>query len=149
MLRLAGDRHVGSEGQAFDLGGDVGGIDALCLQGGDKIDEQGLGHGFWRQIVGAFDGGDVGSARQIDVEQALEGRCAAVAQALAVALIDEEFVIVDGQDFADARIFWLFGRADIVKRIGVFVRGAAGDIDSDDADVRLPWCPRPAATGFA
>ena len=69
--------------------------------------------------------GDVGRAGEVDLEQRLHGRRAAVAESLAVALVDDELVIVQRRDLADARAAG--------ELVAVLVRRAARDVDRHDA----------------
>ena len=69
---------------------------------------------------------DVDGAIEIDLEELFYLGVAAVAETVAVTLIDQELVIIDGADFADAGTSGEF--------VGVLVSDAAGsDVDGDDA----------------
>ena len=68
-------------------------------------------------------------AGDVDVEELLHRGAAAVAEALAVALVDQELVVVDGDDLADAR-----PGGEVVA---VFMGRAGGDVDRHDAQ-QLP-----------
>src|SRR5262249_24400573 len=63
---------------------------------------------------------------QVYFEKPFHLGIAAISASLAIALIDQEFVVIQGKDFADA--------ATVGKQIGVLVRDVAGgDIDGHDA----------------
>ena len=94
--------HVGAEGDALDLGGDVNGADAAGDQRGDDVQERGLGECERRQVGRAGDLAHVGGALESDAEELLHDGGAAVTQALAVALVEQKVVVVDGQDLAHA-----------------------------------------------
>ena len=81
----------------------------------------------------AVHAGDVVGAREVDLEDLLDFGLAAVAQALAVALVDQELVVVEGHDLADARAAG--------ELVAVFVRGARRDVDRDDAQQLLAAPP--------
>ncbi len=93
MGHHAVDDHVGAEGQALDLGRDLVGAVAVGFQDGHHVDEQRLVD---RRGLAADRGqrADVGGAADVDREQLLDLGLAAVAQAIAVALVDDELVIV-------------------------------------------------------
>jgi hypothetical protein len=67
-------------------------------QGRDDVEELGLGDRAGSQVGLATDAADVLDVGQIDAEHLLEDGGGVVAKALAVALVDQELVIVDGDD---------------------------------------------------
>ena len=98
---------VGAEGEAFELGRNVLGRDAMRAQRRHDVEEQRLADRGAGQIGFAGEAADVLSAVEVDVEELLERGDRVVAEALAIALVDQEFVIVDRDDFADGRILGL------------------------------------------
>ena len=71
-------------------------------------------------------GADVDGAGQINFEDLFDlGFAAVVAAALAVTLVDQEFVLVEGKDFTDA------GAGS--QKIAVFMGCAGANVDSDNA----------------
>ena len=106
--------------------GIIAGIDARRGELGDDVDRgQGALGQRERSGGGCIQVGHVGGAGGVDLEDVLDQRRIAVAEAGAVALEDEEFVIVDGDDLADA------GASG--QQIGVFLGRAGGDVDGDEA----------------
>ncbi len=112
----------GAEGGAFDLGGDGEGGEAVGGEDGDEVEEQGLGH-FVGCCGESVHVADFGGSGEIDFEELLDLGLGAdgVGEALAIALVDEELVVVEGYDVTDA------GASG--EAVGVLVGGAGGDVD--------------------
>src|SRR5262249_6132548 len=90
--------YIGSESQAFDLGGHLVSRDAVCPQDLNDIQEQRFVDGVSRRTcaIHICDGNRI---RQVNLEKLLDLGDCAVATTFAITLIYEEFVLVDGNDF--------------------------------------------------
>ena len=92
------------ECKPLDLRGNFVGRDAIVLQQLGEIDDKRLGDGRIRGIL-AGKVGDVGGARDIDLEELLCDRRGAVSKSLAITFIDQELMVIDRNDFALADEF--------------------------------------------
>jgi hypothetical protein len=124
VLDDAVDQHVLTKCETLDLGRDLGAGNSVGVEGFDQIEDQALAdRGVLRSIAGEI--GDVGGTGEVDLEDLFFHCRAAVAKALAVALIDQELMVVDRDDVADPR------SGD--QQVSVFVRRTGGDVDRHDA----------------
>ena len=82
------------------------------------------------------DRADVGGVRHVDLIGELHDGVRSVAETFAVALVHQQFVIVDGDDVADGTVLRLGGRADVRERVGDLLDDAGAHVDADDARVR-------------
>ena len=76
-------------------------MNPAAVRARDDIEEQGLGNGSVAAAVPFMELTSVALV-EIDLEDPLDLGLAAVAQAFAVALVDQQFVIVERDDFAHA-----------------------------------------------
>ena len=112
------DDNIRAECGAFDLGWDLVRGDAAGVEGGDDVEEESLlervGLGFRAGHVA-----DVCRSLKIDFEDLFDLGffSGGVCEAFAVTLVDEELVVVKGNDVADTRA----GGEDV----WILVRGAA------------------------
>src|SRR5439155_16699942 len=77
--------------------------------------------------------GNLGRAPEVDAIEPLVDGGRVVAEPLAVALVDEEFVRADGHDLAHRRVLGLGRAADVGELVGVLAHGARARVDGDDA----------------
>ena len=70
---------------------------------------------------------------QIDQEHVLETGLGAVTETAAIALVDQQLMVVDRHDLADRAVFGFARLADIGQRIGVLGDIARAQVDLDDA----------------
>src|SRR5262249_50213207 len=108
-----GGDEIGGKGDAFQLGRDLGrGGTPGGGQGPREGEEQGLGQRKGSNLGDrrggraseASDVGDVGGSGDVDDVEALEPRLRAnrVGATLTVAFVDQELMVVDGEDVADS-----------------------------------------------
>ena len=133
VLALAIDGHIRTEGQALELGRDRIRSDAVRAERGHEVEEVVLAHGRRGERIRTAQLADLLRVAQVDVEQVLERRLGVVAEALAVALVDQELVVVDRHDLADAGVLGLARAAEVGQRVGVLAHPMAGQVDAHDA----------------
>jgi hypothetical protein len=88
----------------------------------DNVQEQRLRHRLGSQVCGAADPADFLRPIQVDHIQALERGCRVVTQALAIALINEELMIIDSHNVAYGGVLRFARRPDVGQGIGIFMR---------------------------
>src|SRR5713101_6961867 len=94
VLELVADHDVRPERQTLELRGNILGINAGSHQGRNEVEETGLHHREGQEVRAALLIAYVRGAVEIDVVEGLRNGRGIVAQAFAVALIQQEFVAV-------------------------------------------------------
>jgi hypothetical protein len=127
VLDDAAHDHVLAEGQALDLCRDLGGRDSVGEEDGHDVQEQLLGDCLGQQRRLSRQGGNVHRAGDVHRKELLDDGDAAVAEPLAVAGVDQELMIVEGDDLAAVEVL----AVDSVV-IDVLVRRAGRHVDGHD-----------------
>src|SRR5262249_8590476 len=128
VARLTRNSDVLAEGDSFELGRNVEGGDAVRVEGGDHVQEEVLAHGLRAEVRVAADPAHLEGPFEVDLVDLLDDGNRVVPQALAVALVPQELVVVDGEDLAD-------GGLDRVQVVGELLEGAGPDVDLDEPQV--------------
>ena len=116
---------VRTERNALHFGRNVPGGNAVRGQHLNDIEEQSLGDWWVAAVKPSIALTSTAPSRSI-LKSCFTFALLAIGAAIAVTLVDQELVIIDGADFADARAG--------SERIGVLVSHVAGsDVDGDDA----------------
>ncbi len=117
--------HVGAECESLQLGWDHVRSDAIRGQHGDDIQEQRLAHGTCRRLR-AIHVADVNRVSQINLENLFDLGIVAGASALAVALVNQELVLIQCHNLAHA--------TSSRQQLAILMSRPAGrDVDGDYA----------------
>ena len=116
--------YIGGKRHAFDLGRNLVRRESVGSEHLNDVQEKDLADCVGRGS-GSVQVGDVNRVLKINLEDLLDLGIAAIAEAFPVALIDQKFVLVEGNDITHSRA--------CAEQVCIFVGLPTADIDGDDA----------------